>query len=159
MSDPPGQLIRAAGGVVWRPATLFEDERGDDRGGDGPDAPAVDVVLVRRDRYGDWSLPKGKLHAGERHQEAALREVQEETGIDCELGPKLTTIRYDTLLGPKRVKWWAMTPSDSGEAVEPVDPAEVAEVVWLPFVEAWSRVTYGTDRGVLRRFASRVLAV
>jgi 8-oxo-dGTP diphosphatase len=115
-------------------------------------------VVVRRDRYDDWSLPKGKLRAGEGHKAAALREVREETGLGCELGPKLATIRYDTLLGPKRVKWWAMTPH--GEAAEALlhaeDPREVAEVVWLPFEEAWRRVTYGTDREVLRRFADVV---
>jgi 8-oxo-dGTP diphosphatase len=117
----------------------------------------VEVVLVRRDRYDDWSLPKGKLHPGEDHKEAARREVLEETGLDCDLGDKLATIRYDTLLGPKRVKWWAMTPRHDPEAASsPVaaDPAEVAEVVWLPFEDAWSRVTYGTDREVLARFAA-----
>jgi 8-oxo-dGTP diphosphatase len=145
-------MIRAAGGVVWRRRP---------RPGGGPPGRAepsgsegIDVVVVRRDRYDDWSLPKGKLHAGEGHKAAALREVREETGLGCELGPKLATIRYDTLLGPKRVKWWAMTPHGEGADAlpEPDDPGEVAEVVWLPFEEAWRRVTYGTDREVLRRF-------
>jgi 8-oxo-dGTP diphosphatase len=125
--------------------------------------PRVEVVLVRRGRYDDWSLPKGKLHRDETHKEAALREVLEETGLDCDLGPKLATIHYDTLLGPKRVKWWAMTPrtdtdggAESSPPLGPADPAEVSEVVWLPFEEAWDKVTYGSDREVLRRFADSV---
>ncbi len=76
--------IRAAGGVVWRPR-----------------AGGVEVVLVHRDRYDDWTLPKGKLDRGETHKEAALREVLEETGIDCRLGRKLATHRYDTVAGPE----------------------------------------------------------
>jgi 8-oxo-dGTP diphosphatase len=151
-------VIRAAGGVVWRQRPPAGDGSTEGVGSRGSEV--VEVVVVRRDRYDDWSLPKGKLHAGEPHKAAALREVREETGLGCELGPKLATIRYDTLLGPKRVKWWAMTPHDEGAEtlLGPEDPGEVAEVVWLPFDEAWRRVTYGTDREVLRRFADVVLA-
>ena len=62
--------VQAAGGVVWR--------RRDDQ---------IQVLLVHRPKYDDWSLPKGKLEPGETHQEAALREVREETGLRCERGP------------------------------------------------------------------------
>lgn len=135
--------VRAAGGVVWRP-----------RGG----GPGVEVLLVHRDRYGDWSLPKGKLDRGEKHKAAALREVHEETGVPCRLGPKLATISYDTAAGPKRVKWWAMEPLEgAGDELGAEDPLEVSAVEWVPFEEAWRRVTYGTDREVLGRFARRVL--
>lgn len=144
---PGEEPIRAAGGVVWRP--VFGSPAG---------SPPVEVVVVRRERYGDWSLPKGKLHDGERHKVAALREVREETGVSCVLGPKLATISYDTALGPKRVKWWAMTPLAGSRPTVPDDPGEIAEVEWLPFEQAWKRVTYGTDREVLRRFAERVPA-
>jgi 8-oxo-dGTP pyrophosphatase MutT (NUDIX family) len=166
--------IRAAGGVVWRPAARAYD--------------GVEVVVIRRDRYGDWTLPKGKLDPDEKHKAAALREVLEETGIACELGPKLCRTSYTTPLGPKRVKWWAMTPAagrdpaedpteggpagsivgggdradagraDRATAGTPADPEEVSEVLWLPFEEAWERLTYGTDRKVLSAFAQRVIA-
>src|SRR5207253_445579 len=66
-ADEP--VVLAAGGVVWR--------RGE---GD-----QLEVVLVHRPRYGDWSLPKGKLDPGEDHRAAALREVEEETGLRCGL--------------------------------------------------------------------------
>ena len=136
--------VRAAGGVVWRP-------RGDGEAG-------VEVLLVHRDRYGDWSLPKGKLDPGEKHKAAALREVHEETGVPCRLGAKLATSRYDTVAGPKRVKWWAMEPLDgAGDELGAEDPLEVSAVEWVPFEEAWHRVTYGTDREVLGQFARRVL--
>jgi 8-oxo-dGTP pyrophosphatase MutT (NUDIX family) len=87
-------VVRAAGGVVWRTA------------GDG-----VEIVLVHRPPpHDDWSLPKGKLEPDERHRDAALREVWEETGLRCELGPRLTETRYETPRGEdKRVRWWAMT--------------------------------------------------
>ena len=134
--------VRAAGGVVHR--------RRDGR---------VEVVVVHRDRYGDWTLPKGKLDPGETHKQAALREVLEETGVECRLGPKLAVTRYATPLGEKRVKWWAMDPVDpDGDGSGPEDPEEVSAVEWLAFDEAWQRLTYGMDRQVLESFAERVLA-
>lgn len=137
-------VIRAAGGVVWRART-------------GEPADGVEVVLVRRERYGDWSLPKGKLDPGEKHKAAAVREVREETGLGCELGPKLASITYDTPLGPKRVKWWAMRPVDATATMAADDPEEISAVQWFPFSEAWAQVTYGTDRKVLAAFAERIL--
>ena len=83
MSDP----IEAAGGVVVR---------------DGR------VALVHRPRYDDWSLPKGKLDEGESWEEAALREVEEETGLRCELGPEVGRTRYRASGRPKVVRYWLM---------------------------------------------------
>jgi 8-oxo-dGTP diphosphatase len=144
VSDRDVPVIRAAGGVVWRT-------------GHGEQADEVEVVLVHRPRYDDWSLPKGKLEADERHKQAALREVLEETGLRCGLGVKLARITYDTPLGPKNVKWWAMQPGDPAADLGAVDPFEVSEVRWVPFDEAWSRLTYGSERDVLASFAHEVL--
>lgn len=146
MSDLDVGVIRAAGGVVWRP-------------GPGSQPDQVEVVLVHRPRYDDWSLPKGKLEADERHKEAALREVLEETGLRCVLGVKLARITYDTALGTKTVKWWAMQPEDPAADLGAADPYEVSEVRWVPFDEAWSQLTYGTERDVLAAFAREVLGL
>ena len=139
-------VIKAAGGVVWRPGS---DEQGDE----------VDVVIVHRPRYDDWSLPKGKLEAGEKHKEAALREVLEETGLRCVPGERLAHITYQTPLGPKSVKWWAMQPEDPTADLGAADPHEVSEVCWVPFGEAWRRLTYGTEREVLAAFADELLGI
>ena len=86
-------------------------------------------LVVHRARYQDCSLPKGKLDPGEKHKAAALREVREETGVACELGEKLCNLTYDTPLGPKRVKWWAMEPlqasASDGASLRPDDPTEI----------------------------------
>ena len=148
--DADQQVIRAAGGLVWRRVPA-------DDGGHS----AVEVLVVHRTRYQDCSLPKGKLDPGEKHKAAALREVREETGVSCGLGQKLCNLTYDTPLGPKRVKWWAMTPVDASAAdcssLRPDDPAEIQRVEWLGYSDAWQQLTYGTDREVLATFAEKVL--
>ena len=137
---PP--VIKAAGGVVHR-------RRGAE----------IEVVLVHRARYDDWTLPKGKLDPGETHKRAAVREVLEETGVECRLGAKLATTRYSTPMGQKRVKWWAMSPIDPEDDGDgPSDPGEISAVQWLPFAEAWRKATYGADREVLAAFADLVRA-
>lgn len=127
-------VVRAAGCVVWRP------------GHGGPE-----VLLVRRPPpHDDWSLPKGKLDPGERHRDAAVREVHEETGVRGELGPKLTEVRYTTDAGEdKRVRWWAMRwTADDG--FEP--GREIAERRWLALGDAPALLTWDTDRMVLAEF-------
>ena len=70
----------------------------------------VEVVLVHRPRYDDWSLPKGKAHRRESDEDTALREVLEETGLQCRLGRELVTVRYETPRGERKtVRWWEMT--------------------------------------------------
>ena len=94
-------MIEAAGGVVWKVAPKG----------------VVKVLLVHRPRYDDWSFPKGKLDPGERHLQAALREVQEETGLRCRTRHELPEARYADRKGrPKRVRYWSMEPID-GEFV------------------------------------------
>ncbi len=122
-------LIRAAGAVVWRDA--------------GPSG--VEVALVHRRRYDDWSFPKGKLDRGEHALLAAVREVYEETGLRVRLGRRLPTISYMSDDRPKQVDYWAAT--GIGEFT-PND--EVDRLDWLPVAEAEARLSYAHDRGVLR---------
>jgi 8-oxo-dGTP diphosphatase len=114
---------------------------------------SVEVVMVHRPRYSDWSFPKGKAHGPEPTEAAALREVREETGLACRLGPQLATTRYlDDQGRPKTVRYWAMTLVEAGdpnpgplpEAWEEVDTA-----CWAPLPEARGRLTYEREHAVL----------
>ena len=127
-------VVRAAGGVVWR-----EGETG------------LEVLVLHRPRYDDWSLPKGKADAGESDEACALREVEEETGLVCELGAELASTGYQDSRGrPKVVRYWAMR-AVSG-SFSPHD--EVDAVRWLSLADAAAALTYERDRGVLDSFAA-----
>lgn len=130
-SSPPLGPVLAAGGVVWR--------RTPEHG--------LEVVLVHRPRYDDWSLPKGKLDAGETDEDAARREVEEETTVIAELGPELPSTTYLDRSGKtKRVRYWAMTVvSGRPRGANEVDRAE-----WFPLEEATRRVSYARDADVIR---------
>ena len=107
----------------------------------------TEVLLVHRPRYGDWTFPKGKLEPGETDEQAALREVEEETGLHCELGAELPSTSYrDLKLRSKSVRYWALRPV-AGEAA-PTN--EVDEVRWLPLDEAERLLSYDRDVAVLR---------
>src|SRR3954469_25365408 len=111
------ERIEAAGGVV-----LADDGR---------------VALVHRPKYDDWSLPKGKLDAGESFEQAALREVEEETGMRCELGPFLDEVSYrDHKDREKLVRYWSME-AGAGDFT-PHD--EVDELRWVALGEAASQL-------------------
>ena len=119
-------MIEAAGGAVWRRTSSGN----------------LKVLIVHRPRYDDWSLPKGKLDPDETHRDAALREVEEETGLRCKARGELTTTHYLDRKGrEKRVRYWAMQPID-GE-FEPND--EVDELRWIPPSEAAELLTYDHD--------------
>jgi 8-oxo-dGTP diphosphatase len=120
--------VRAGGGVVWRPA-----------------ADGIEVLVVHRPRYDDWSLPKGKCDPGEGFEAAALREVAEETGLACELGPFLAEVRYVDHKGrDKVVRYWSMRVDAVDHRFEPND--EVDEVRWLGPDEAADLLSYAHDR-------------
>jgi 8-oxo-dGTP diphosphatase len=105
-----------------------------------------EVLLVHRPKYNDWTIPKGKLDAGETDLEAAVREVEEETGLRCTVGRELPSVSYDDRNGrPKTVRYWEMTAS-SGQ-FEPT--SEVDEVKWVPLTKAAELLTYARDRDVL----------
>lgn len=104
------------------------------------------VAVVHRPRYDDWSLPKGKLDPGEGFEEAALREVLEETGFSCELGRELGSAEYVDGKGrPKLVRYWEM--AVTGGSFQRND--EVDELRWLPVAAAVQLLTYARDRAVL----------
>ena len=110
------------------------------------------VLLVHRPRYDDWSFPKGKLDPGETIEEAALREVKEETGLDCRLIRKLATLLYayqtrnTGRLRPKAVHYYLMR-RVSGDINVPGEEVDRAE--WFEFDEAARKLTYGQDRKLL----------
>ncbi len=105
------------------------------------------VAVIHRPKYMDWSLPKGKLEPGETYEQAALREVEEETGYRCELGPELSEISYLDRNGrAKRVRYWVMKPL--GGDFEPGD--EVDELRWVAPAEAERLLDYDHDRALVR---------
>jgi len=127
-------LVRAAGGVVWRSSP----------GG-------LEIVLVHRPRYSDWSLPKGKLDPGEHELTAAVREVFEETFVEGVPQLRLPSIRY--LTGEpgveKQVDFWSMRAA----AWSPRPPDdEIKEARWVPAGAAQGLLSYAHDRGVVRAF-------
>ena len=109
------------------------------------------VCVVHRPRYDDWSLPKGKLDAGESFEDAALREVEEETGLRCRLGEELEEVRYTDSKGrPKVVRYWKMEVThDPGFEPNP----EVDELRWVTPSEAAEILTYRHDRERVLRSA------
>ncbi len=125
-------MVEAAGGVVVR---------------DGL------VAVIHRPKYDDWSLPKGKLEAGESWEDAALREVWEETGLVCRLGEELGSPRryVDRKGRPKTVRYWRMeVVEDPGFSVND----EVDELRWLPLEEALALLTHPSDRALLTASSS-----
>ena len=127
----PEPEIRAAGGIVYR------------RTGD-----ATEVLVVHRPKYEDWSLPKGKLDPGETLEQAALREVEEETGWRCRLGDHVGKNEYRDRNGrSKRVDWWLMEPVDGEFA--PND--EVDEIRWVPVAEARDLLTHADDYALVEQ--------
>jgi 8-oxo-dGTP diphosphatase len=104
------------------------------------------VAVVHRPKYDDWTWPKGKLDPGESFEEAAVREVEEETGLVCELGEELESTTYVDGKGrEKLVRYWEMTPV--GGEFEPND--EVDEIRWVTPEEARQLLSYERDRGVV----------
>ena len=131
-------MIEATGGVVWRPS---------------PKGP--EVLLVHRPRYDDWSLPKGKLDPGESARQAAIREVEEETGLVCDVGKKLDEVRYRDRKGrAKRVRYWAMQPV--GGDFMPND--EVDEVRWVDIHEVDDLLSYAHDVVVVAASVDQIAA-
>jgi 8-oxo-dGTP diphosphatase len=128
--------VEAAGGLVTR-----QDDSGD-----------LQVLVVHRSRYDDWSFPKGKLDSDETFEAAAIREVAEETGLACRLVTELAPVRYQDAAGrPKIVRYWHMVPA-AGDIGDYLFNAEIDDLRWVSSEEAATLLSYAHDRDLLARF-------
>jgi 8-oxo-dGTP diphosphatase len=133
MKSEKTDVVYASGVVPWR------------RTSDGE----IEILLIHRPRYDDWSVPKGKRDKGETDELCAVREMQEETGFSGELGKALPTAMYTDHRGrPKEVAYWLMEIA-AGEprAFEAND--EVDELAWFRFSEAQAKLSYPLDQALL----------
>jgi 8-oxo-dGTP diphosphatase len=125
--------IRAAGGLIWRNSVRGRE-----------------VAVIHRARYGDWTLPKGKLKLGEDWRDAAIREVKEETGYDVRLLSFAGSVSYKVKGVPKIVQFWNMMPIGDSK-FEP--SGEVDRVTWLSLQKALEVLDYEGERDLLRKIA------
>ncbi|NUK25948.1 NUDIX hydrolase [Streptomyces lunaelactis] len=123
--------VLAAGCVLWRRSPH----------GDG----GIEICLVHRPKYDDWSHPKGKLKRGEDALAGAVREVLEETGRSCVPGARLPTAHYIANARPKQVSYWAAEATTGSF----VPNEEVDRVLWLPPAVPRNRLTQPRDRTLL----------
>jgi 8-oxo-dGTP diphosphatase len=136
--DEPQGLVRAAGAVLWRHS-----------------GTVVEVALVHRPKYDDWTFPKGKCKNGEHPLRTAVREVTEETGVVPVLGRRLPSQAYLNDNRAKRVDYWA---AQVRTATEFVPNDEVDQVAWVSIPQALSLLSYERDAGLLREFTPEVTA-
>jgi len=129
--EPTAVDVLAAGAVLWRPGTH-----------------GVEIALVHRPKYDDWSFPKGKLDSGETMPFAAVREIWEETGQTSRLGPLLGDVRYAVPEGRKLVRYWAA----EARGGEFTPGSETDELRWLDPPAAAELLSYPHDLDVLQRF-------
>ena len=199
-------MIRAAGGVLWRYAAPSEDaaERGPEDAPEGateiapelaPEGateaasetasragalqPGIEIAVLHRPKYDDWSLPKGKAKSGEQPWLTALREIAEETGLDPVLMAPLGYVRYRFDGEKKQVDYWLARVGHESEPAVKARPSklrgkaaleskrsrdaeagraapEVDAIVWLPLKQARSKLSYKTDRTILARAAKLI---
>ncbi|MEO6882121.1 MAG: bifunctional NUDIX hydrolase/histidine phosphatase family protein [Mycobacteriaceae bacterium] len=129
--------VRASGGVPWR------------RNEDG----TVQVALVHRPAYDDWTLPKGHVERGEHRAVTAVREIAEETGYQTVLGRHLGVTSYPVGRTTKVVDYWAAEVTGGSLTADPEDNTETDEVRWLAVGDATALLTHSGDAAVLQGFA------
>ena len=126
-------LIQAAGAVLWRKSDISQ----------------LEIAVIHRPRYDDWSLPKGKVESGESHISAGYREIQEETGYESTFGPEIGTVVYKLEGAPKEVRYWAAAATlKTGTP----NPQEVDEVLWLEPKKAKEKLSNKDDRAIVDFF-------
>ena len=130
MTQANDLTVHAAGCVLWRRSPV---------GGE------LEICLIHRPKYDDWSHPKGKLKRGEDSLAGALREVAEETGHSAQPGAELPTLRYLANGRPKEVRYWA---AEAGPGSF-TPSTEVDRLLWLSPAAARSRLTQPRDRGLV----------
>ena len=126
-------VIQAAGAVLWR----YSQKK-------------IEIALVHRPRYDDWSLPKGKVEEKESHIACAYREVIEETGYTPEFGPEIGQATYKVEEGKKVVRYWSARATDAVPTA--IDKSEIDEVLWLEVKEAKKKLTLEDDRAIVDFF-------
>ena len=127
-------VIQASGAVLWRYSA----------------SKKIEIALVHRPRYDDWSLPKGKVEEKESHIACAFREVLEETGYTPVFGPEIGQATYKVEEGKKLVRYWSARATDAPPA--PVDKNEIDEVLWLEVKDARKKLTLDDDREIVDFF-------
>ena len=127
------KIVQAAGAVLWR----YSQKK-------------IEIALVHRPRYDDWSLPKGKVEEKESHIACAYREVIEETGYTPVFGPEIGQASYKVEEGKKVVRYWSARASDT--PLMPIDKNEIDEVLWLEVKEARKKLTLDDDRAIVDFF-------
>ena len=131
--DLEASLIQAAGAVLWRKSDISQ----------------LEIAVIHRPRYDDWSLPKGKVESGESHISAGYREIQEETGYESTFGPEIGTVVYKFEDAPKEVRYWAATATVKTGTP---NPQEVDEVLWLAPKKAKEKLSNKDERAIVDFF-------
>lgn len=139
MNDQQPQFIHAAGGLLWR---------------DSPQGRQI--LIIYRRLYDDWSLPKGKLEKGERWEDAALREIKEETCYSARIDSLAGVTTYMHGSQPKVVLFWNMTPLSYTKPKKPLPESkiEVNEARWVSIEEAIERLNYSSEIALVTQNAN-----